>query len=116
MKDLTAATIIDHLWEWVRTFKSRTVIKDTTKILRTKFDCYLDSTISDPLSFSLFELSDKGELIINDVTKIMESEAAFFLFVNTKSGWIVAVRNTQENIKKLIKQEPVQNLKVRIIP
>jgi len=116
MKDLKVDNIIDHLWKWVRTFKDSTVIKDTTNLFNTKFDCYVDSTIGNPLAFSLFELSDKGELMVDNVAKIVESEASFFLFVNTKSGWIVAVRNTQANIKKLVKGEPVQNLKVRIIP
>lgn len=116
MKDLKVDSIIDHLWEWVRTFKDHAVIKDTTNLSSTKFDCFIDSSIGDPLAFSVFELSDKGELMVDNATKILESEAAFFLFVNNKSGWIVAIKNNQKNVKKLIKGEPVQNLKVRIIP
>lgn len=116
MNDPRVGNIIDHLWNWVRTQKNRDVIKDTTKLFKTKFDCYIDSSVSDPLSFSVFELSDKGELLVTNATKLVESEAAFLLFVNTKSGWIVAVKNTQENVKKIIKGESLQSLKVRIIP
>ena len=100
--------IINHLWNWVTTVKDRELIKDTTRICTTKFDGYINSTISDPLSFTVFELSDKGELLIDNVTRLVESEAAFFLFVNTKAGWIVAVKNNPENLKRLVKGEPVQ--------
>lgn len=114
MSDIKTSTIIDALWNWFSTQKGRPVIKDTTKLSKTKFDCFVDSSVSDPLSFSVFSLSDKGELEIDDVQKLASSEAAYFLFVNPKSGWMVAVKNTQENLKKLIKKEPIKNLKIRI--
>jgi hypothetical protein len=116
MADINTSHIIDHLWKWFTTHKGRELIKDTSKVSNVKFDCYVNSTITDPLSFSLFELSDKGELMIDDIAKLVDSEAAFFLFVNTKSGWIVAVKNNPENVKKLAKGEAIQNMKIRIIP
>jgi hypothetical protein len=116
MADPKISNIIDHLWSWITTHKDRELIKDTSKVYNLKFDGYVNSTISDPLSFSVFEISDKGELIIDDMAKLVESQAAFFLFVNTKTGWVVAVKNKPENVKKLAKGEEIQNLKVRIIP
>ena len=116
MADPKVGNIVDHLWKWVTTYKDRELVKDTSKIYSTKFDGFINSTFSDPLSFSVFEISDKGELIIDDVTKLVESQAAFFLFVNTKTGWIVAVKNRPENVKKLIQKEAIQSLKIRIIP
>lgn len=115
MKNLITEHIVDTLWNWCRTKKDRNLIKDTTKLYQTKFDCYIESSAVDPLSFTVFEMSDKGELLIEEATRIMESEAAFFLFVNTKAGWMTAIRNTPENQKKLIRQEPIQNIKVRLI-
>lgn len=115
MSDIKVQTIIDALWKWFSTKKDRPVVKDTSKISKVKFDCFFDSSISDPLSFSLFGLSDKGELEIDDVQKLADSDAAYFLFVNPKTGWMVAVKNTQENLKKLIKREPIQNLKIKVI-
>lgn len=108
--------MVDALWNWFSTKKDRPVIKDVTKVSKVKFDCFFDSSLADPLSFSLFPLSDKGELEITDVQKLADSDAAFFLFVNEKTGWMVAVKNTPENLKKLIKKEPIQNLKVKVIP
>lgn len=116
MKQVAISNIVDHLWQWVTTFKGRDVVKDTTKLMSTKFDCYIDSTISSPLSFTVFELSDKGEVVIDDIKRVVESEAAFFLFVNTKTGWILAIKNDLQNQKKLIKGEAIQNIKVRVIP
>lgn len=115
MTDPRVDNIVDHLWSWITTYKGREAIKDTTKLYSTKFDCYVNSSASDPLSFTVFELSDKGELMLENITRLVESEAAFFLFVNTKSGWIFAVKNTPENVKRLAKGEPIQNLKVRIV-
>jgi hypothetical protein len=115
MKNFATDVILDTLWRWITTFKGRELVKDTSKIYNIKFDGYINSTLTDPLSFSVFEMSDKGELLIDNVTKLMESEATFFLFVNTKAGWITAVKNTPENVKKLIKREPLQNFKVKII-
>ncbi|NLF84268.1 MAG: hypothetical protein GX568_09855 [Candidatus Gastranaerophilales bacterium] len=114
MSDISTSTIIDNLWRWFRTANDHDAIKDVTKT-NTKIDCYVDSHVSDPISFSVFELSDKGELQINNVTKLMESKAAYFLFVNVKTGWIVAVRNTPENTAKLFKNEKIQNFKIKII-
>ncbi|OGI04000.1 MAG: hypothetical protein A2287_02890 [Candidatus Melainabacteria bacterium RIFOXYA12_FULL_32_12] len=116
MADPKISTIIDHLWKWITTYKDRELIRDTSNLYSTKFDGFINSTLSDPLSFSVFELSDKGELIIDDMAKLVESQAAFFLFVNTKTGWIVAVKNRPENVKKLARKEAIQSLKVRIIP
>ena len=115
MNDVKVQTLIDALWKWFSTKKDRPVVKDTSKISKVKFDCFFDSSVSDPLSFSLFSLSDKGELEIDDVQKLAASEAAYFLFLNPKTRWMVAVKNTQENLKKLIKKEPIQNLKIKVI-
>jgi len=115
MSNLKTQMIIDSLWKWFSTKKDRPIVKDTSKISKVKFDCFFDSSVSDPLSFSLFSLSDKGELEIDNVQKLAESDAAYFLFVNPKTGWMVAVKNTQENLKKLIKKEPIQNLKIKIV-
>lgn len=115
MSNLKTQILIDALWNWFSTKKNRPVVKDTSKISKVKFDCFFDSTISDPLSFSMFSLSDKGELEIDDVQKLADSDAAYFFFLNPKTGWIVAVKNTQENLKKLIKKEPIQNLKIKVI-
>lgn len=108
--------IITALYNLVTTFRGTPVIKDTTNLSNTKFDFYLDSAVVNPLSFTVFELSDKGELVIDEPQRVIESKAAFFVFVNPKTGWISAVKNTTANQKKLIRQEPLGNLKVRIIP
>ena len=75
----------------------------------------LDMVVSRELSFTVFELSDKGELLIDNPQKLVDSEAAFFLFVNPRQGWTFAVKNTLENQKKLIRQEQIQNYKIKII-
>lgn len=115
MNKLKIQELIDSLWKWFSTQKDRPVVRDTSKISKVKFDCYFESNISDPLSFTLFGLSDKGELEVDDVQRLAESEAAYFLFVNPKTGWMVAVKNTHENQKKLIKGDPIQNLKIKVI-
>ena len=115
MKNSPTDKIITALYNWILTFRGTPVVKDTTKLTNTKFDFYVDSSMVNPLSFTVFELSDSGELIIDEPQRIIESKAAFFLFVNTKTGWISAIKNTTANQKKLIRQESVQNLKVRII-
>ena len=107
--------IITALYNWVLTHRGTPVVKDTTRLSNTKFDFYIDSSMVNPLSFTVFEMSDSGELIIDEPQRILESKSAFFLFVNTKTGWISAIKNTTANQKKLIRQENVQNLKVRII-
>ena len=107
--------LITALYNYVTTFRGTPVIKDTTKLSNTKFDFYLDSVISNPLSFTVFEMSDKGELIIDEPQRVIESKAAFFIFVNPKTGWITAVKNTTANQRKLIRQEPVGTLKVKIV-
>ena len=68
-----------------------------------------------PLSFTVFELSDKGELLIDNQQKLIESQAAFFLFVNTKTGWIFSIKNTLENQKKLLTGQAIQNFKIKIV-
>ena len=115
MASLKTQMIIDALWSWFSTKKDRPVVRDATKLSRVKFDCFFESTVSDPLSFSVFGLSDKGELEIDDVQKLADSDAAYFLFANPKTGWMVAVKNNQTNLKNLIKKEPIQNLKIKII-
>ena len=107
--------LITALYQWVTTNKNKPVLKDTSKVYSIKYDAYLESTISDPLSFTVFELSDKGELMIDDTTRLIESQAAFFLFVNDKTGWLFAIKNTLENQKKLIQKQPIQNFKVKIV-
>lgn len=107
--------IITFLYKKITTKKDMPLLKDTTRLSKVKFDAYIDSTISNPLSFTVFELSDKGELLIDNPTRLMESEAAFFLFVNPVHGWTFAVKNTLENQKKLIKQEQIQNYKIKFL-
>ena len=107
--------LITALYNWILTAKGTPVVKDTTRLSNTKFDFYIDSSMSNPLSCTVFEMSDSGELIIDEPQRVVESTAAFFLFVNPKTGWISAIKNTTENQKKLIRQENVKNLKVRII-
>lgn len=107
--------IITFLYHSITTFKGRNILKDTTRLSKIKYDAYIDSTISAPLSFTIFELSDKGELIIDNPQKLIESEAAFFLFVNPVHGWTFAVKNTLENQKKLIRKEQIQNYKIKFL-
>ncbi len=107
--------IITFLYKQLISYKGNFLLKDTTKLSKIKYDAYIDSTISSPLSFTVFELSDKGELLIDNVSRVVESEAAFFLFVNPKHGWTFAVKNTLDNQKKLIKQEQIQNYKIKFL-
>lgn len=107
--------LITYLYQNLSSRKGESLVKDTTRLSKIKFDAYVDSTISSPLSFTVFELSDKGELLIDNPQKLVESEAAFFLFVNPRQGWTFAVKNTLENQKKLICQEQIQNYKIKII-
>ncbi|MCR5260941.1 MAG: hypothetical protein K6C94_03810 [Candidatus Gastranaerophilales bacterium] len=107
--------LITALYKWITTFKGNPVVKDTSKIHNIKFDGFIDSSIRDPLSFTVFELSDKGELLIDDASRIAASQAAFFLFVNHKTGWLFAIKNTLENQKKLMRNEPIQNFKIKIL-
>ena len=37
------------------------------------------------------------------------------LFVNTKTGWIFSIKNTLENQKKLLTNQPIQNFKIKIV-
>lgn len=107
--------IITFLYKHITSFKGSSLVKDTTRLSKVKYDAYIDSAISSPLSFTVFELSDKGELLIDNASRIIESEAAFFLFVNSKHGWTFVVKNTLENQKKLIKQEQIQNYKIKFL-
>ncbi len=107
--------IITFLYRNVTSKKDSSLIKDTTRLNSVKYDVYVDSTISNPLSFTVFELSDKGELLIDNTERLVSSEAAFFLFVNSTHGWIFAVKNTLENQKKLIRKEPIQNYKIKFL-
>lgn len=108
-------TIITRLYQWCTTYKDQPLIKDTSRLKNTRFDCFVDSNLTTPLSFTVFELSDKGELIIDNQQRLLESQAAFFLFVNPKTGWIFSVKNTLSNQKKLLSGEPIQNFKIKII-
>ena len=107
--------IITKLYRWCTTYKDQPILRDTTKLRNTKYDAFLESNLSNPLSFTLFELSDAGELLIDSRQRILESQAAFFLFVNTKTGWIFSVKNTLENQKKLLTNQPIQNFKIKIV-
>ena len=106
--------IITKLYRWCTTYKDQAVLKDTTRLKNTKFDAFIDSNLTTPLSFTVFPLSDKGELIIDNRQKLLESQAAFFLFVNPKTGWIFAIENNLENQKKLLTNQPIQNFKIKI--
>lgn len=106
--------IVTKLYRWCTTFKEQPLVKETTRLRNTMFDAYIDSNLTTPLSFTIFELSDKGELLIDKAQRIIESQAAFFLFVNPKTGWIFAVKNTLQNQKKLLTNQPIQNFKVKI--
>ena len=107
--------IITKLYKWCTTFKDQSLIRDTSRLRNTKFDAYIESNLTTALSFTVFELSDKGELLIDNKQKVLESQAAFFLFVNPKTGWIFAIKNTLENQKKLLTNQPIQNFKVKIV-
>jgi hypothetical protein len=107
--------IITYLYNSVTSKKDASLIKDTSRLSKIKYDAYIDSSISAPLSFTIFELSDKGELLIDNPARIVESEAAFFLFVNPEHGWTFAIKNTLENQKRLIRKEPVQNYKIKFL-
>lgn len=107
--------IITKLYKWCTTFKDQAILRDTTRLKNTRYDAFVDSNLSNPLSFTVFELSDKGELIIDSQQRVLESQAAFFLFVNTKTGWIFSIKNTLENQKKLLTNQPIQNFKIKIV-
>lgn len=107
--------IITWLYKNINSFRNNPLLKDTSRIFNVKFDAFIESSASEPFSFTVFELSDKGELVIDDVTRVVESTAAFFLFVNTRNGWVFAVKNNTENQKKLVRKEPIQNYKIKII-
>lgn len=107
--------IITRLYQWCTTYKDQSVFKDTTRLRNTHFDGYLESNLTTPLSFTIFELSDSGELIIDKQQRVLESQAAFFLFVNPKTGWMFSIKNTLSNQKKLLSGEPVQNFKIKIV-
>lgn len=107
--------IITKLYNWCTTYKDQTLLRDMSKQYNTKFDAYIESTVSSPLSFTIFELSEKGELIIDKQQRILESQAAFFLFVNPRTGWIFAIKNTVENQKKLLTGEAIQNFKIKTV-
>ena len=106
--------IITKLYRWCTTYKDQAVLRDTTRLKNTKFDAFIDSNLTTPLSFTVFPLSDKGELIVDNRQKLLESQAAFFLFVNPKTGWIFAIKNNLENQKKLLTNQPIQNFKIKI--
>ena len=107
--------IITKLYKWCTSYKDQSLVRDTTRLKNTKYDAYIDSNLTTPLSFTVFELSDKGELIIDSQQRVLESQAAFFLFVNTKTGWIFSIKNTLENQKKLLTNQPIQNFKIKIV-
>ncbi|MEW5818986.1 MAG: hypothetical protein AB1782_02235 [Cyanobacteriota bacterium] len=106
--------IIDNLYNWITNYRGREVIKDTTRI-NCKYDAFIDSNPTNPLSFTVFEMTNKGELIIDDPGRLVDSQAAFFLFVNVDTRWVVAVKNTTKNQSKLVRKEPIENFRVKII-
>ena len=63
--------IITRLYHWCTSFKDQPLIRDTTKLRNTRYDAYVDSNLSNPLSFTVFELSDKGELLIDNRQKLL---------------------------------------------
>lgn len=115
MHEIKLSSLIDSLWQWFSTNKGRPAIKDSTKVASVKYDCFIDSSVSDPLSFSIFELSNKGELLVDDVSKLLESKATYFLFVNPDKKFMVMVKNNLENLKKLTQGENVENMKVKMV-
>jgi hypothetical protein len=114
MRNPEISHVIDKLYQWVTSFKNNELVKDTTRI-SCKYDAWINSNMSDPLSFTIFEMSDKGELLIDNPSRLVDSQAAFFLFVNTESRWAVAIKNTTKNQAKLIRKEPIENFKVKIV-
>lgn len=106
--------IIDKLYQWVSTYRGRDLVKDTTRI-RCKYDAFIASSPTEPLSFTIFEMTEKGELLIDDPSRVVGSEAAYFLFVNSPTMWMVAVKNTTANQKKLIRREPLENFRIKLI-
>ena len=115
MHEIHLSTIMDNLWNWFQTNKGHAAMRDVTKIASVKYDCYVDSSTSDPMSYSIFELSDKGELLVDDVSKLIDSKAGYFLFVNMDKKFMVMVKNTLENCKRLTRGEKVDNMKVKIV-
>lgn len=107
-------SIIDNLYHWVSTYRGRDLVKDTTRI-RCAYDAFISSSPTEPLSFTIFEMTSKGELLVDDPSRVAGSEAAYFLFVNTETKWLVAVKNTTENQKKIIRKEALENFRVKII-
>lgn len=94
--------IITKLYHWCTSYKEQPLIKDTSKLRNTMFDAFVDSSLSNPLSFTLFELSNKGELLIDRQQRVLESQAAFFLFVNPKTGWVFCNKKYTLQSKKAI--------------
>ena len=72
--NVNSEDLITYLYKRVNSFKGHELIKDTSRISSIKFDTFIDSSISSPLSFTVFELSDKGEMLIDNISKIIESE------------------------------------------
>ncbi|MGD9580080.1 MAG: hypothetical protein AB7V50_01790 [Vampirovibrionia bacterium] len=106
--------IIDKLYQWITNYKERDVVRDTTRI-KGQFDFFIESSVTDPLSFTVFEMTEKGELIVDDPARLVGSQAAFFLFVNVDTKWIVAVKNNTKNQAKLIRKEPLEHFKIKLI-
>lgn len=111
----TIDNIITKLYQWCRTYRNQALLKDTTGLSNTRFDAFIESSASQPLSFTIFELSDKGELMIDSRQRLLESQAAFYLFVNPKTGWLFAIKNNLENQQKLMTGKAVQNFKIKIV-
>lgn len=92
------------------------VIKDVTRVGTAKYDCYIQSTPTESLSFSVFRLSNRGELLMDDMERLAASEASMLLFINPEQDWVVAVKNTTANKKKLAQGEPVdRQFKVKLV-
>ncbi|MBX2860598.1 MAG: hypothetical protein KTR14_05150 [Vampirovibrio sp.] len=107
--------LMTYLWQHVMGSKGP-AIKDTSRTGTAKFDGYLHSTPSEPLSFTVFPMSDTGELEVDDVERLVGSEATYLLFINPNHHWLVAVRNTTQNKGKLGRGESVEQMKVKLTP
>ena len=89
----------------------KTIIMDKNKLRSQSLDLLRFPLAVVILSIHVF--STNG-ITFQGVTSDFES-FPFFLFVNAKNGWIFAVQNTLENQKKLIKQEKIQNYKIKLL-
>lgn len=107
-------SLITFLYKEITSNRDNSLIKDTSKLSKVKYDCYVDSSLVEPLSFSVFGLSAKGEYIIDNPQRLLESNAALLLFVNKENKIIFAVKNTIENKKKILAKEETDKLRIKL--